>query len=108
MTALDTRALADEFAILWDAYPNATQRPKAHLAFLVARKGGATLQEMLDALAWQTQQPKWLDSGGRYVPKLENWLTNQQWLDRPPQVPVVKERTARTLAAVAAFARRTG
>ena len=103
---LDTRELAREFDQLWDAYPRPTSRPKAHLAYLIARKGGATLEQMLAALDWQRQQPSWLRDEGTYVPSLTNWLKDERWLDRRPTQGQVSEKTARTLAAVAKFAGR--
>lgn len=101
----DTRELAKEFDLLWDAHPNATKRPQAHLAFLIARKNGATLQQMLDALEWQRQQAGWLKDGGQYVPSLLQWIKDERWTDKRPEQPIVREKTARTLAAVARFAK---
>lgn len=101
MTVLDTRQMAAEFDQLWAAYPKPTQRPKAHLAYLVARKKGATLAEMLDALAWQMRQDQWTKAGGQFIPSLRNWLEDERWRDRPVVVrPVVSDRTLNTMKAI--------
>lgn len=102
----DTRILAAEFDQLWAVYPRATQRAKAHLQFLIAVKQGATLNQMLGALAWQRQQSQWLKDDGAYIPSLLNWLRDERWLDRQPEQPQVTARTARTLTAAQQWAQR--
>jgi len=96
----DTKELAREFDELWNAYPRPTQRPRAHLAYLVARKQGATLEQMLAALAWQRTQPGWVKNGGQFIPSLKNWLDDQRWHDRAPEQPVVSTKTLSTMRAI--------
>lgn len=74
----------DGFEAFWAAYPKKSgDIREACRLYLEAIDAGATLQQMLDALAWQKDQDSWLDQGGRYIPSPAKWLANKAWLQKP-------------------------
>ena len=43
------------------------------------------IDQVLNALAWQTVQPNWTKDGGQYVPNPATYINQQRWLDEPQQ-----------------------
>lgn len=74
----------DGFESFWAAYPKKSgDIREACRLYLDAIDAGATLQQMLNAIAWQKDQDSWLDQGGRYIPSPAKWLANKAWLQKP-------------------------
>lgn len=74
----------DGFEKFWEAYPKKSgDIREACRLYLDAIDAGATLQQMLDAIAWQKGQDSWLDQGGRYIPSPAKWIANKAWLQKP-------------------------
>ena len=67
------------FDAFWAAYPRKSGDIKgAYMAWLDALRKGATPEEIMDALEWQTKE--WLREGQpRFIPSPENWLTNKRY-----------------------------
>lgn len=95
----------DDFERFWQAYPRKVGKGAARKAFARALTL-TTLETMLTALAWQRSQPAWVKDGGDYIPHPSTWLHQERWDDEPVAVPQVKERTARSLAAVEQWTKR--
>lgn len=88
-----------EFQIFWAAFPKKVNKGVARLQFNIAIKH-TPLQTMLDALAWQKQQPQWIKDGGAFIPKPENWLHGERWEDEPVETPRLKDQTVKNMDAV--------
>lgn len=74
------KSAADPFDVFWQEYPRKTgDIRQAVLEFDRATVSGASLGEMLAALAWQKETPEWTEDGGRYIPSAEKWLRNRGW-----------------------------
>lgn len=85
----------DGFESFWAAYPKKSgDIREACRLYLEAIDAGATLQQMLDAIAWQKDQDSWLDQGGRYIPSPAKWLANKAWLQMPIK-PKPQEKAGR-------------
>jgi hypothetical protein len=85
-------ASAPGFDDFWQRYP-------LHVGKQAARKAWAKLGpspplgQIVDALAWQRDLPRWREEGGRYVPHPATYLNGRRWEDeRPP--PTALERFA--------------
>jgi hypothetical protein len=85
-------ASAPGFDDFWTRYP-------LHVGKQAARKAWAKLGpspplgQIVDALAWQRELPRWREDGGRYVPHPATYLNGRRWEDeRPP--PTALERFA--------------
>lgn len=92
-----------QFQRFWDAFPRRCSKKDARIAWHKINPTAATVDKMIATLAWQCQQPSWGQDGGRFVPYPASWLRAERWDDEPVNVPILNERTARTLAAGAAF-----
>lgn len=93
------------FDLFWDSYPRRQAKKDARKAWEQV-DGDRHLAEILSALGWQSKQDQWLKNGGQFVPLPATYLRGERWTDEPTAAPVVKERTARNLVAVDAWARR--
>jgi hypothetical protein len=47
------------------------------------RNPDATLQRILDALAWQVASSEWTKEDGRYIPYPAKYLSHERWKDEP-------------------------
>lgn len=93
------------FAQFWSCYPRKQARKDALKAWGQVN-GNVHLDDILAALAWQTQQTDWIKEGGQYVPLAATYLRGERWTDSPPNQPQLTGKTARTLAAAARWAGR--
>lgn len=93
------------FARFWDAYPKRVAKKEARKAWaqIQPQPTSETVDRMIATLAWQCRDPQWGKDGGQFVPYPASWLRAERWDDEPVNVPILNERTARTLAAGAAF-----
>ena len=74
----------DEF---WAAYPKKTGKGEARKAWLKIKPDAELLQQMLNAIAWQSQSEQWRKDGGQYIPMPSTWLNQQRWEDEGVIVP---------------------
>ena len=70
------------FKSFWEAYPKKVGKGFAAKAW---EKHTPDLDQVLNALAWQTVQPNWTKDGGQYVPNPATYINQQRWLDEPQQ-----------------------
>ena len=92
--------LMTDFDLFWKSYPRRTAKGDARKAWLKLNPSPALVQEILEALVWQRQQPDWLKAGGQYVPFPASWLRSERWEDEPVNLPQFSERTLRSLKAI--------
>lgn len=71
----------------WEAYPRRVAKLDARKAWAELSPGESTVEHMIEALAWQAQQPAWTKDGGAFVPYPASWLRAQRWTDEPPSAP---------------------
>jgi uncharacterized protein YdaU (DUF1376 family) len=70
------------FKSFWEAYPKKVGKGFAAKAW---EKHKPDLDQVLNALAWQTVQPNWTKNGGQYVPNPATYINQQRWQDEPQQ-----------------------
>lgn len=89
------------FEDFWNAYPsNAKHNRKrykgdAAKVFEKLKPAQATIQAMLEALAWQRESYNWRKNEGQYVPYPTRWLRAKCWLDDRPVGDVTGGRDGR-------------
>jgi hypothetical protein len=71
------------FSKFWAAYPRKEAKPKALKAWQQISPDTALLGKMLDALSWQSRQPKWTKDRGEFIPHPASWLNGRRWEDEP-------------------------
>jgi hypothetical protein len=76
----------DAFAQFWSIYPRRVARKDALKAWAQLNPDAATVQAILDALAWQVKQEQWRRDDGAYVPYAATYLRGERWTDDPPKV----------------------
>jgi hypothetical protein len=88
-----TKTVGDSllFDAFWAAYPRKDAKLAARKAFDKAKPTPELVTRMLDALAWQVHRPQWVKDHGQYVPLPATWLHRGQWLDTPPEQPLVTD-----------------
>jgi hypothetical protein len=74
---------SENFAEFWSHYPRHTGKGDAWKAFQKLAPSESDVQQMIDALAWQVEQPHWRKDGGQYIPYAGRWLRARQWEDEP-------------------------
>ena len=80
-TKQDAVDLFDDF---WKRYPNKTAKGKAVEAWAKIKNKEQVLEQIIDALKWQTDMPKWCEDNGKYIPHPATYLSQQRWLDEQP------------------------
>jgi hypothetical protein len=75
---------APGFDDFWQRYPLHVGKQAARRAW--GKLGPSPpLGQIVDALAWQRESPRWREDGGRYVPHPATYLNGRRWEDeRPP------------------------
>jgi uncharacterized protein YdaU (DUF1376 family) len=76
----DTRE-PNGFARFWLAYPRKVGRDAAMKAFAKRKPDEALVDEMLAAVAMQTNSEQWTREGGRYIPNPATWINQGRWKD---------------------------
>jgi len=72
----------DAFSDLWEAYPRKTARDAARREFHRALvEDGVAPATILNAVMAQSRSAEWAEDGGRFVPRLDNWLRDGRWAD---------------------------
>jgi hypothetical protein len=81
-----------EFEELWDQYPRKEAKGAAWIAFKAAKAAHAYPGNpiALPLICQWRASPQWTDDGGRYVPKLSNWIRDRRWDDGPPEDETAK------------------
>jgi hypothetical protein len=74
---------SNKFARFWSAFPRHTGKGQAWKAFQKLAPTDDDVQTMIDALAWQVDQPQWRKENGEYVPHASTWLNQRRWEDEP-------------------------
>ena len=74
---------SENFTRFWSAFPRHTGKGDAWKAFQTLKPTAADVQVMIDALAWQVEQPQWTRDGGQWIPYPGSWLRAHGWLDEP-------------------------
>ena len=81
--------LMTDFNLFWQSYPRRTAKGDARKAWLKLHPSPALVQEILEALVWQRQQPDWLRDNGTYIPYPASWLRAERWEDEAPRAAQV-------------------
>jgi hypothetical protein len=68
----------------WRCYPRRVGKKDARKAWMEMAPTATDVALMEAALAWQSQQPSWLEDGGQYVPFPASYLRAERWTDEPP------------------------
>jgi hypothetical protein len=63
----------------------------------------ALVAEIITSVQAQCASIEWVKEGGQFIPHPRTWLAQGRWMDEPIGLPQVSNRTARTVAAAAAF-----
>jgi hypothetical protein len=99
------RAVPDGFDTFWAAYPRKENKAAAVKAWDKLAPDDGTRQAITGALAWQRALPRWLESGGQYVPHPATYLNGRRWEDErpaesPPPLSAAQAKQARTLEVI--------
>lgn len=95
----DTEIVSD-FDLVRQAYPRKVGKGAARKVWGKLQPDAATVQKMLDALAWQRTQPQWAKDGGQFIPHLATWLNQERWDDEPVNLPQFGTKTLNSLRAI--------
>jgi hypothetical protein len=68
------------FEAFWNVYPKKTGRGDAEKSWARMRP---PLDDVLDALGWQSQQQSWVKEKGQFIPMPSTWINQKRWLDQP-------------------------
>jgi hypothetical protein len=74
--------LLTQFDQFWAAYPKKTGRGDAEKSWARMRP---PLDDVLDALGWQSQQQSWVKEKGQFIPMPSTWINQKRWLDQPTE-----------------------
>lgn len=85
----------EQFNRFWDAYPKRVSKGEALKAWAQLKPTRRTVDQMIEALAWQVRQTSWREQGGKWVPYPASWLRAQKWLDEPFEADRVRARSWR-------------
>jgi len=102
---LTGRALDAAFEEVWEAYPNSKEKKEARLEFGKLKPSRRDVDRYLGAIAQQKLGRSWNDEGGKYIPRLVNWLKKGRWDDKVDlvQQTVIGEKTSTSIAAAQGF-----
>lgn len=75
-------AVGGGFEALWAQYPKKVNEAQARKAFERIAPDAEQQAVMLTAVALQSQSEQWRRDGGRFIPLLATWLTEQRWRDQ--------------------------
>ncbi|MBQ6840339.1 MAG: hypothetical protein IJO45_06570 [Oscillospiraceae bacterium] len=72
----------EDFDAFWREYPKKLEKDQAWAEF---QRVEEDLQVLLDALAGHKRSGRWLEEGGRYIPRAAQWLKQRLWLEKLAQ-----------------------
>ena len=84
----------DGFDAFWTAYPRKTGKGEARKAWAKIRPNAELIQQILDAVKWQSQSDQWKKEKGQYIPYPATWLNQQRWEDEGIVVPKDRHKDA--------------
>lgn len=104
------------FEKFWKPYPKKASKPDAERAFAKAmgwlpkHKARATIEQIVEGLAWHLTCAQWVKDGGGFIPHPASWLNADGWNDRPlqPEPGEAPKQWHETLAGVQAKAAEMG
>jgi uncharacterized protein YdaU (DUF1376 family) len=81
----------DGFDAFWAVYPRKRSRSDAEKAWRKLAPSPELCQRILDAVAVQRTDPRWLEQDGRFIPYPATWLHGRRWedaveIERPAQM----------------------
>lgn len=71
------------FDRLWEVYPRKQRKRQAEATWNDVRDEAPPIQDLVDAVKLWRRTEQWTAEGGRYVPLLHKWLSEQRWLEPP-------------------------
>ena len=80
----------DGFDAFWAAYPRKTGKGEARKAWAKIKPNAELIQQILDAVKWQSQSDQWQKDNGQFIPHPATWLNQQRWEDEGIQLPKKK------------------
>lgn len=96
-------AVIDEgFEAFWQSYPRHADRPGAEKVWRSLAPDAGLQRQIVEALQWQSLQPRWHEEGGRFVPFPAKWLRGRRWEDQPDLPARPSRSDSRTGQSVAA------
>lgn len=69
----------------WAAYPKRVSKKDARKAWAELNPSPETVEKIVEALTWQSQQPMWVKDGGQFVPYPASWIRGERFDDEAPQ-----------------------
>jgi len=100
LTEQESRDLFERF---WNLYPNPYSKHRTWAQWRLLRPTPELLEVIIEDFSTRKQFPAWTRENGRFIPRSENYLKSQLWLDwdHPRAVPPPKiERYLASLRAV--------
>lgn len=74
-----------QFVRFWNAFPRRVAKKDARIAWATLHPTDAQVDQMVAALAWQSEMPEWVREGGRFVPYPASYLRSERFSDERPQ-----------------------
>lgn len=73
----------EAFEEFWKAYPKKVSRATAIISFakLKINKKDGSLNQVMNALAWQITSQQWVKDKGMYIPNPTTYLNQRRWED---------------------------
>lgn len=93
----------DRFEEFWAVYPRKVGKIATRREWDKLSPNAALVGEIVAKVQAQCASVEWLKEGGQFIPHPRTWLAQGRWMDEPIGLPQVSARTARTVAAAAAF-----
>ena len=78
---LNKHLCAQQFEILWQAYPKKRDKQNSLKAFIKINPQNGTFEKMIEAIELQKQSDDWQKENGKYVPMPTTWLNGHRWED---------------------------
>lgn len=69
---------SDEFELFWKAYPKKVGKGGAYQSW---KKQKPSVDNVLNALRWQTRTPSWTKENGQFVPNPATYINQRRWED---------------------------
>ena len=85
-TNINKDCLTIFFDDLWSKYPKKTSKAGAVKAFRKLKPDKGLFDTIMQALQKHKLTEQWQEAGGRYIPKLMNWLKEEKWEDELPKL----------------------
>jgi DNA-binding transcriptional ArsR family regulator len=80
----ESQKVEDSFPQFWSAYPY-RKKVAEDAARKAWNKRKPPIDQVLEALAWQTKTPEWRKDGGQFIPNPVTYINDGRWKDQPPR-----------------------